>query len=494
MKVNLGAGIRNEFRIVVEDIKTGKTDEYKAYNLVLNQMWTRLVNFQTYFVNIHYGTGTGTLAATRTTLFTHRGTKAATTELQARALPTSKWVRKIVLNPEEEVGQTLTEVGVAFGATNTNLVTHAFIKDAEGNPISLTKTDTQVITIYATMFYTLTANSSYDDKIRLVQPLSNNEWLSYLMGATYPTQQFRVTRAPEFSNGTAPTSHGSSPNVLVADWIKDAANKKVTTPVRRLGVSVGNGEVRGFGLGSSDALGTFRGQFPITGVFTSKAITGESLGSGDGAKVGFNPTWIYANISAVKIDDVAVDSGDYDLAVTKKGTNLLLGKTVQVIVDDATNPVSPSNLTDNNISTNSFLPTGVEIGIDVGAMFAVDTFRLYHSYISAGLATFQIRGSSNPDFSDSVLLGTVGSSLVVGWNEITFTPASYRYYHIVSISSGGIRTYSQIQLLTAANQITFHTPPANGAVITADYTVPYVPKDSNHVLDLQATIQYGEIV
>ena len=495
MKVEQKVGIRNKFTIHVDDIITGEHKEYQAQNIVLNAMYTRLVNFQTYFVNIHFGTGTGTFTdATRTSLFTHLGTKAATTEFQTRLLPTSQWRRKIVINPDEFVGSTFSEVGVAYGATSSNLVTHAAIKDAEGNPISLgPKTATQVITIYADVFFGLGAiDAMYGGKIRWVQPLANNELLSYLMGATYPTQQFRVTRAPEFSNGTAPVSHGQSASLLVAGWIKDAVNKKVTTPVpattTRLGVSTGNGEIRGFGLGSSDVLGTFRGQFPITGVYAGKAIT-ETIGAGDGTKVGFNLAWNDPASLVVKADGVAVDAGDYDVVPVKKGTNLFEFKSPEHIA--GTPSTGLGALTDGQITTSISPSNAFQVGFDVGAPILVNRFGS-RRISTAGGYRINLYGSDNADFSDMVKLTDVFS-----YNDntvySTFTPPkAYRYYIVTTPETAP--SLCQIYLESLSDQITFHTPPANGAVITADYTVDYVPKDSNHVLDLQATIQYGEIV
>ena len=45
---------------------------------------------------------------------------------------------------------------------------------------------------------------------------------------------------------------------------------------------------------------------------------------------------------------------------------------------------------------------------------------------------------------------------------------------------------------TSDANIHFDTPPAAGAVITADYTTKTIAKDENHVFDLTVTIQLGE--
>src|SRR5690554_970226 len=113
MKLEQKVGIRNRFLIVVEDIVTKEKREYTAHNIVLDSMFTRLVNFQSFFNYIHFGTGTGSFDdTTRTSLYTHLGTKSATTEFEIRDLPTSQLRKKIVLNPEEYVGATITEIGI----------------------------------------------------------------------------------------------------------------------------------------------------------------------------------------------------------------------------------------------------------------------------------------------------------------------------------------------------------------------------------------------
>ncbi len=490
MKITGKTNIKNRFDIECKDIRTGEVQKFQAHNIVLDQMWSRLVNFQSFFEYIHFGTGDGSLSPTRTSLFSHLGTKTAGDVSSSRALPTSYRQRSIVLNPEEHVGQEITEVGVAYGSGSTNLVTHAFLEDSEGNPISIVKTDTMVVTIYATIFFELgNLEDMYSGRFRWVMPLANNELVSYFMGSTYPTQQFRVTQAFDFApashEGVAPTSHGRSSNILVADWSKDAANKRVTTPVRRLGISDGNGEIRGFGIGSSDTAGTFRGQFPITGVFAGWPIEGEQVGVGDGETVGFNPIWADADISAVYLNDVPVDPADYDLAPTRKGTNLFLFRGVQQLSGVATN----SNLLTalgNEIVVNV---GGRSFGVDVGAENApLNVYRLrVHNIDSYGLTLI---GTNNADYSGGETITTVSGSLddPSEWVNIDFSATAYRYY---KLSWSGGRVW-QIQLLTAEDQIQFHTPPDEGAVITADYTVSYVPKDVNHVLDLQVTIQYGE--
>ncbi len=157
MKITARCGIRNTFTIHVDNIETGEHREYKAHNIILNSMWDRLTAFSPYFVNIHYGQGDGEFNnPARTTLNNFLGTKAAVHVSRSAAYPTSQWRQMIVLQPDEEVGATIKEVGIAYGSTASYLLTHAPIQDSEGNPIQLgPKLDTEIYTIYADIFITL---------------------------------------------------------------------------------------------------------------------------------------------------------------------------------------------------------------------------------------------------------------------------------------------------------------------------------------------------
>ena len=504
MKIEGKAGIRNRFDIHIQTIdksdpirnlinslickvnkrfgldiprwyKILSTEQLKAENIVLDAMWTRLVNFTPYFVNIHYGTGTGTLAATRTSLFAHRGTKTATTESATRALPTSSWVRKITLAPEEEVGQTLTEVGVAFGSTSTDLVTHALITDAQGNPISLTKTATQVVTIYATIFIELGAEDAmYGGKWRWVTPLANNELLSYLMGSSYPAVTF----------STFPAS-GASGNIL---WVKDASNKRVTTPVVRLGTTTSNGYVRGFGLGA-----TFRGILPITGVYASKRVEGEALGTGNGTSTNFNPVWGGLTGATPAVVYVA---GTPSANCVVSYTTPLDGNILPYAIDVDEQRTGNSILSLVLAGGGSF-PIGVN-----SSMF----FELSQAQYNMGPTHLQghvpgtavdMRLFSRQSTGDSWEARTPLTAISSAQNIPISLPAGHRLLRIDVSRAGGSSSVSSSYIRVVAPLkpvFAFATPPASGAAITADYSIPYIPKDSNHVLDLQCAIQYGEIV
>ena len=477
MKVDMPVGIKNKFTFHVDDIVTGEHKEYEAFNIVLNSMWSRLVNFQTFFVNIHFGTGAGTFDdPARTSLYTHLGTKTATTEFQTRALPTSQWRRKIVLNPEEYIGATITEIGVAYGSTASNLVTHASPKDAEGNPIAIgPKTDTQIITIYADMYFVL-AENMYGGKI-IWDNLASNSFMGYLMGGTMPTLTF----------STWPASGGSG-NILPANWVKDTANKKATTPVMRLANTVSNGEVRKFSLGN-----VFTGEFPIPNVKESTSIS-ENIGSGDGVKTGFNLSWNDPRNLIAKINDIVISEPDYVLQPKKKNVNIIKFLQPTILSGVISNP---ELLTDGSTSGNTTITSiectlGFDTGLDAGD--AVISSMGVHTSSLSWAGSMTLYGCESGDYSGGnviAVLDTIGANR---WANIGFENVSYRYYKITLGRPSGGLVVKEIELTTGADQITFTTPPPAGSVITADYTVDYIPKDEFHVLDLQAAIQFGEVI
>ena len=115
MKVESKGFIHNEFDIEVKDSRTGEIKQTaKAYNMVLNAMFTRLLTKTAYFGYIAFGDGTGAQDKIRTSLFNAVGMKGAVqVEVVKKASPLASYMkRKITLLPSEFVGKVLTEVGI----------------------------------------------------------------------------------------------------------------------------------------------------------------------------------------------------------------------------------------------------------------------------------------------------------------------------------------------------------------------------------------------
>lgn len=256
---NIGLKIHNRFDIQVKDAETMEVIQTaQAENIVLDRIYTRLLNFQSYFDQIVFGSGTGTLSASRTTLFTKIGNKAAVTESLVRSYPTSVWTRKITLGTEEFNGQTIREVGISD--TTTNINTHALITDSEGNPLEVEKTDLKIIDIYATVFVEVYSVDSgcffYDNGLR-----------DYLTGSGAPSNTLSLFDLSE-----------DDQTVITATKTTNTSEKSVTLS-GRFGVDDFNKDVKAI---NAPGLG-LRWLIPRTGVYTGTARTNVQLGVGNGS-------------------------------------------------------------------------------------------------------------------------------------------------------------------------------------------------------------------
>jgi len=381
MDIKIGVKLHNRFDIEVKDIRTGKiVQRAKAENIVLDAVYSRLNSTTDYTLGkyIRYGGGSGTLAPDRTSLFDDIGYKTATViEFVYNVPPIASYGKKsIVLLPEDAVGETITEVGLAVSTTSTTLVTHAMLEDSEGNPISIgPKTDAQEITIYSTLYAEVT---SPEGMVINVPATEKNQLLDVLIGAYPATKRLQSTYngilLSSDKSATNPTEDyrsgvDYSPAARFTSF--DTPNKKVSTPRLRYGTSEYNQKIWSIVLanpmGASSNYGgaLCRILLPSCG-WEGYNFIGKAIGTGDGSTVAFDLPWSDINTS----------------------------KTYKIYLD------------------------GIE--------------------------------------------KTEGVDYTLSNSESTTT-------------------------------VTFTTAPANGAAITGDWWVDYIPKDSDHVLDLTFSIQYGSV-
>lgn len=280
---NLGIKLHNRFDIQVRDAETGEiVQKAQAENIVLDRMYTRLLAFSSYFDQIVFGTGTGTLAASRTTLFTRLGNKVAVQESLVRSYPTSVWTKKIRLETGEYNGNTLTEVGIS--ETTTNINTHALITDSEGNPLSVAKKADRIIDIYATVFVEVYSVDSgcffYGNGLR-----------DYLTGGSAPSNVIGVHELIQ--------NEIESIANITATRTSNSGEKSITLS-GKFSVYQHNKDVRAIDWVS----GGLRWLMPRTGVYTGTARTNVELGTGDGS----NDTFVLPNKEVsnlvVKVDGV----------------------------------------------------------------------------------------------------------------------------------------------------------------------------------------------
>ena len=464
MKIKSKVSVHNRFDIV----KNGEWIGF-AENIILDQTYSRLCNFQSYFVNIHFGTGAGTPMASRSSLFAHLGTKIASVEEVVTAFPTSKVTKKITLNPEEYIDSILTEVGIAYGATNTYLMTHAMIKDSEGNPLSIEKGSLDVVEIYASVFVTLINNETLKfSQTAFYDENTKNLLLAYLLnGTTYGTF-IDIGKSHDelttLSNNQIVASN--TPTITV-----DISNKKRTYSAR-FSISQG-GETNGINeFGLRDIL-RFR---PIT----SERIEDYAIETADGIKTEFDLPFTHLSNLVTKLNGVVLEYSEY-IDNQYKGFMQLTE-----LLDYTYNNYLQMWLINLFAVENSNEQTAI-----VKLRESINGKNIFGEFMGTSSLNSQLSIYSSADGSEWSLLKTFYSknSNIANW-ELNITDDNLYY----KFNSGGYTSQyiRNIRLLAEKPVVRFSTPPISGGVITISGDIPYYPKDENHLLDVTFEITFGE--
>ena len=547
--------LHNEFHLVLTDSRTGKVkQEGWAHNIVLDEFFTRLINdlvyhstsstvYTNYFRYTSVGTGAGTPSPERTTLFANAGRKHNQweSEVDYSYHIDGDYLKgfithKAIWTELELQNTSLTEVGL--GSTDTTTMhTHAMIEDSEGNPISIAKGETDILTVYSTVY--VEVSHSYGDNCAM--NTLNTEWISSVQEANFivmlicapPNKSANVwgfslgNVAYQIYYGFDARTPAQSDRVILGlidsitfqanntdNVTPDTAGKKVSI-YGRLPASSGNhpAGIKEIGFRRTTTSTIFRPPlfrlvFPITGVYEGTTIEGDNIGVGDGAEDKFETTWmpIVAESEIIKVDGVVKTRGiDYTIHNTSVpyGENIFLRcgiKTEGSHIQSTELPKLYDELTSTYlgwttaISGNAFVdePTLV---LDSGAVNYTNKMR-YYQYNTGNwsLRAFKFEGSNDLANWTTIVDDEIPNS--VGWHEFSFTEVGYRYWKFISLSTwgtiGGIRMASGPEFLQTKPQIVFASPPADTLAIEAEYDVEFVPKDVNHVLDISFTLQFGD--
>lgn len=481
--------IHNRFDIEVIDARTGKIKQRaQAENVICSQLWTRLLSTDySYFNYIHYGTGSGTPSSTDTHLFTFLGYGSPAMADDVFSSDYANCVyslrRKIQLSETTAAGSTLTEVGIGYSDTSSSLCTHAMLKDANGNQISISKTATDIINIYASVFVHF-SNSIFSTAGPIIVNMGES-LLQYLTGCyTNESYTFRdYCKPPKYavlSKGRfAPYCSISASSIYPTRSSLSAAfntvTKTITLTMMRLGANDSN--VSGGAL-YVVLFNYFNNGLPSHPVIALKSgngwyggtnITAEPIGTGDGSTVDFATAFDWPSNATAYVNGVANTEVSVDNAPTAT-TNMQLYFEPVKIENGAILPVV-------GIAQNSNNALGSGIWYNPNYSYGIKT--IYNPYSGNTLSV------SDDGITWSVVPITTSGTITI--------PAAYRcckYWQISIVSDNPLSAFTT-DTLTNKN-VHFTTPPASGAVIAADYHTPVIAKDANHVFDLTVTIQLGE--
>lgn len=469
----LNASIHNRFDVEVVDATTGEVRQRaQAENIVLN---TLFANFDTALGSVYIvlGSGSGTPAVTDTTLFTPVVSKYAsriTAEIESGVY---RITSKIGLSETENVGVTFTEVGI--GST-TKAYTHAMLKDMNGNDISITKTSTDIINIYATIFVSAQSNTFSNDSIR-VMTFKNYSSVLYNIAVG----SLNIIYSAVLQHGTA-FGRLTDSSDMTCTYNQSHTDGSVTGTFTYSRIPAGSFNWSG-GIGAiffNDVIRYGYLSSPLvemlcnnkSGWYTGSDVVGEAIATGDGTAKDFATAFPLIENATVYVDGIAAtctvdtqlpmqpdDCGTYFILVPEESTLSADSDGYYVY------PCGPNR--------SSTCGTGV----------------WYNPYYAKGIVSFVLGAYSIviQVSDDLVTWENLASSYTA--NSTFSVPEAFQHKKYWKFSGNGV-TKMKSNGIKSTN-IHFDTAPASGAVITANYHTPVIAKDANHVFDLTVSMTVG---
>ena len=509
VKVPIKASIHNRFDIEVVNVETGVVKQKAvAYNVICRQLWEKLLTPNSYFNYIHYGTGTGSPSESDTSLFAYLGGAAVTHQSQSCDENTGiGYVKRYIqINPETAVGKTITEVGVAHSSGSSSLCTQAMLKDMNGNPVSIEKTATDLINVYATIYCIFNPEGYENGSVFMCGSDEDLRFMKSICGVYsgdyWPNYAFGTRAWGMYSEELVPYSDGVGITKTYA-----TTNKTMKLTMTRMDVNSNNlvsggmtgVMIAGYRTGSSSSYPSMSCPciFLLAGVengwFPPYAIQGESVGIGDGVTSVYSTKFPYAKYATVYVDGVAQTTG----------------VTITPGLNECSFPNNYVSAIKSISRPGKIIPSGRDIG-------EYRRFSTWQSHDGMYVTTGSWRYFYNPNYETVPVTNIYApyayveaSTDMENWVQVlTFTdtstkavPDAYQNYPFwrekrtqdYSPSWGYDNHYGSFTMPATTGNIIFDTPPTEGAVITIDYTTSVIPKDTNHVLDVEVTIHFGEL-
>lgn len=483
--------LHNRFDFEFYDTKNGETLRAHAENIVVNSLFTqRLVGSNSWFYYISVGTGTGELSVSRSNLFSLLMHKAVIAVEDVYDTDTTAHSTKRAVFTESEAIGVWTEVGIYSANMLNYLCTHALISDSEGNPISINKTNTMIVTIYATVYS------------EALPPLSGSyhESGSWNVMVGWPLMIASADAIGLYGMKTIDGKIAKSSIVRMrnATWNQDLANYRRYSSPLTFGTTMANRPIRGMAIiratpneqgYATSYSGSAGGIILPHPLFLSKDYTSIGIGTGDGAttEYDFPLDLIIPESETIYLGGVAQARGvDYTIHYGMKSTSTGIwdgpdGGTsgyAQGPIDEIVEIPQPSGLYFNDGASTI---TKVEIKNDAaGSGYPYSTYDLKLSH--DGAIWVNLRS------------GSWGSNGVITCTA--FPHEKYKYLKIVLTHTLNDNRAKFCYLRIwgtppTQKQIKFTSPPANGAAITADFSIDYINKTSNSLLDVAMDVMFG---
>ena len=511
MKAKIGIGLKvyNVFEFELKNTVTGDVKRYKSHNIVLDNFTRQMVisgsNFNISAIPV--GTGTGVISPTRTALFNQIISPGATR--QAFSFDDDPaWARYTATLTETQGNGNLTEVGLSAGS---GLFTHSMITDAEGNPISIPKTNVDILTITATIYGSFEAVNTPGIKVpkfpAVIQPvpqgeqphvINDKESMLLRLGIGFPINGLGVfTPSTTMVLGTYhKTNHIENNGWNVAQSIFSIGPNPIRdAALGRVRVRVSMGSAQGNLAGGPYLIKAIRYrnlaeiQFPNYDIFPRRAAE-FIAGVGDGIKTGFNINLPQCNVGdeEVYIDNVLQDPSTYDfsgknMAYTQawRSSDIYFLMEGSGYVETRTGGVQ-AKWPFFPMTTNASAPF---LWSDEARPFIYD----FEQPVKINRLQGNAAALSNLEYSHDLVTWT---RVITNQINVDFDTVEARYWkfwnttvYLTSVTVASSATSMLAVFDELRDGLIFDEPPPDGAVIRAVVTSDYPWKDSNWELNFE---------
>lgn len=495
-------------------------------------------SYDVFFAGIVLGEGTGVPSAEDKTLFkkigsnnTIKQTSVGILDLEETGIYGVYCTRKFILDETQLNDTYLTEIGItpssfwqSYTGDYNSVCSHAMIKDMNGNQIVLHKTETDIINIYATV---------YADLTKYAPPSIYKEWpgedtgiyitdimndLAKVLCGNVDGSRFYRRANPQFHVNKTGTENINVATVVAgyekeARWVlkgnglsPNSTDRTLTLTMDRLkvGESNCNGGLHGIGFFTIHNNGrTYKqgGQhfmytqaialYSGSGWYPGSNIIGESIATGDGETTEFRTKFGMVSNLKVYVDGVEDTGITYDENVPYNVNNMGNEFRPMKSKQDGVSPLIASD-TSNWPLGGCPVPFGPSLDYTMYPRLVYGYW--YNPLYEKGITKVKLGTVYTPSNNANYIAPEVAcrNGCNEEWVVIpldTTIPVEYQHYKYWRLLNGYFRFMNEN--LKSTN-IHFSTPPAEGAVITADYFTKTIAKDSDHVFDTSITLKFGE--
>lgn len=482
MNIKENLSVHNRFLIEVRDAETGELKQTaKAENIVLNN-W----HIESRPISIHFGSGTDKAQQNpgMTQLIAPISSKTlrlATTEWQNDVFVMNYKADQI--GAEEQNGKKLSEVGIESSVwQHSGLISHAFITDSEGNPLTITKTAKDVITLYATVYF----KRSYEKyRVNHNDPFiffTTNVVTTYFFGGGYA----QVQKIFEINENRRKKGYFQMSN------------------------QQGNGqEIRGVCFSSSNDSGYRIMVFPCAGLYEGTSIgKGKLVGEKNGVNTQFDFPWdCVKNLKLYKNNQLIPES-QYTVNTNIKKSNNVLKDLKKVETDgefDETYIYDLSNKQEYTIAFrklfnvlltsknggNFYLGNAKNLSeytIELNKPCTVSHFEVNYRYVYGTNNDGRYNNMKIDVYSNGQWVEMYnGDAKDISKNKLSQDIENVIKVRVKLTNPKSDRVWKQIPWIALYNEndihhITFNEPPLSTDVLEYDGFVDYIPKDEDHII------------